>query len=215
DYTGGILGGGRNTSSESCRVTIRNCINRGSVSGVSGVGGIIGRGTQVTVTGCYHAGHVTASGSGVVGSIAGYGDVEGAPISDCLIEKPYASGTSVNGVLVETKGMGTWGAAWRLNGSSLKQSTGFTWTYVEGSSYPVLNTTELAPAESWESVGEALEYGLLKDMGKPSGDGNTSPYQIQTAEQLAWFAYMVNNSYTEYKEKNVRLEADINLFGST
>ena len=213
DYTGGILGGGRNTSSESCRVTIRNCINRGTVSGVSGVGGIIGRGTQVTVTGCYHAGHVTASGSGVVGSIAGYGDVEGAPISDCLIEKPYASGTSVNGVLVETKGMGTWGAAWRLNGGSLKQTTGFTWTYVEGSSYPVLNTTELAPAESWEPVGEALEYGLLKDMTKPTGNGNASPYQIQTAEQLAWFAWKVNVEKISASYQNIELKKDINLFG--
>ena len=36
--TGGILGLGRVSSSESCRVTIRNCINRGTVSGVSVVG---------------------------------------------------------------------------------------------------------------------------------------------------------------------------------
>ena len=213
DYTGGILGGGRNTGSESCHVTIRNCINRGEVSGPSGVGGIIGRGTQVAITGCYHAGRVTASGSGTVGSIAGYGDVEGAPISDCLIEKPYASGSSVNGVLLETKGMGTWGAAWRLNGGSLKQTTGFTWTYVEGSSYPVLNTTELTPAESWEPVGEALEYGLLKDMGKPSGDGNASPYQIQTAEQLAWFAWKVNVENISSSNQNIKLAKDINLFG--
>ena len=211
--TGGILGLGRVSSSESCRVTIRNCINRGTVSGVSVVGGIIGNGTQVAITGCYHAGRVTASGSGIVGSIAGYGDVEGAPISDCLIEKPYAAGTSVNGVLVETKGMGTWGAAWRLNGSSLKQSTGLTWTYVEGSSYPVLNTTELSPAESWEPIGEALEYGLLKDMSKPDGDGNASPYQIQTAEQLAWFAWKVNVEKISASYQNIEMTKDINLFG--
>lgn len=53
---------------------------------------------------------------------------------------------------------------------------------MEGSNYPVLNTVELAPAEDWESVGEALKYDLLKDMGRPSGDDSISPYQVQTAE---------------------------------
>lgn len=45
DYTGGIPGGGRDTSSESYRVIIQSYVSRGSVSSVSGVGGIIGRGT--------------------------------------------------------------------------------------------------------------------------------------------------------------------------
>lgn len=175
---GSILGLGRAPSFKSCRVTVRDCMDRGTTSGVSVAGGAIGNRAQVAITGCYHAERVTTSGSGIVGSTAGYGDVESTPTSGCLTERPYATRTSVNGVLVKTKGMGTWGVAWRLDRSNLKQSTGPTWTYVEGNSYPVLNTTELSPAESWESIGRALEYGLLRDTSKPDGDDSVGPYQI-------------------------------------
>ncbi|MFR2849593.1 MAG: hypothetical protein ACLTC4_21805, partial [Hungatella hathewayi] len=222
DITGGVsVGGIYGTTAEYTvpgHVTIRNSMNRGSVSGDMHIGGIVAYAKKgaVTITGCYNAGVVSVASTGDKGSIVGfYADVNDTDIRDCLIDKNYEYGTNVNCLVVEPEVLGTWGAAWRLNGGSLKQSTGLTWTYVKDSNYPILNVAELAPAESWEPVGEALEYGLLIDMDKPSGDGDTSPYQIQTAEQLAWFAYMVNNSYAEYKEKNARLEADINLFGST
>ena len=185
--TGGILG----KSSSSNEVTIRNCYNQGSVKGYGNVGGIVGETVtgKIRITGCYNAGPVESSG--VKCSIAGTGDVAGALITDCLVDKNCYYGT-VNGIAVESAALGTWGAAWRLNGSSFRQLTGNSWTYVAGNSYPVLDTGMLTSAESWEAVGEALEYGLIKDMETPSGDGNTDPYEITTAEQLAWFAYQVN-----------------------
>ena len=200
DITGGVsVGGIFGTTAEYTvpgHVTIRNSMNRGSVAGDAHIGGIVAYAKKgaVTIAGCYNAGVVSAAPTGDKGSIVGcYADVNDTDIKDCLIEKEYEYGTNVNCLVVERKALGTWGAAWRLNGGSLQQTTGLSWTYDKDSEYPVLGATGLPSAESWEQVGEAVEYGLIKDKGKPSGDGNASPYQITAPEQLAWFALQVNN----------------------
>ena len=203
-------------------VTIRNCMNMGKVEGDAIIGGIVGGANSagntagITVTGCWNAETVTAAASSsLAGSIIGVYSGSADDIKDCLIDENYDYGSSWNNPVVKKEAFGTWGAAWWLNGGSFKQTTGLSWTYDKDSEYPVLSTTGLSSAESWEQVGEALEYGLLKDMEKPTEDGNSNPYLIQTPEQLAWLAYVVNNQYAEYNGKNARLEADINLFGST
>lgn len=47
------------------------------------------------------------------------------------------------------------------------------------------------------------------------GDGNSSEnaYQISTAEQLGYMAYLINNEWSTYKAKHYKLMADINLNG--
>ncbi len=199
DITGGVsVGGIFGTTAEYTvpgHVTIRNSMNRGSVSGDLHIGGIVAYAKKgaVTIAGCYNAGVVSVAPTGDKGSIVGfYADVNDTDIRDCLIDKNYEYGTNVNCLVVERKALGTWGAAWRLNGGSLQQTTGLSWTYDKDSEYPILGATGLLSAESWEQVGEAVEYGLIKDKGKPSGDGNASSYQITAPEQLAWFAYQVN-----------------------
>ena len=214
---GGIIG--NVPSGNAHRVVIRNCMNRGKVEGDCYAGGIIGSAVSgtITVTGCWNAGTVSvvssigSSASSIIDDYSGSAD----DIKDCLIDENYNYGTNGNSLVVKPEVLGTWGAAWRLNGGSLKQTTGLSWTYDKTSPYPVLNTTGLSSAESWEQIGEALEYGLLKDMEQPAGDGNTNPYQIQTAEQLAWFARKVNIEHISSSNQNIKLAKDINLFGET
>ena len=197
-FAGGILGMAEVSSTAACHATIRNCMNRGKVEGdgVIAIAGIIGSAAsgEAAITGCYNAGAVsTTLAGGYVGSIIiSETGMTSSDVTDCLIDEKYNYGSSWNNPVVKSTAFGTWGAAWRLNGGSFKQSTGLSWTYEKDSPYPVLSATGLPPAESWEPVGEALEYGLLKDKIKPSGNGNAAPYQIRTAEQLAWFAYQVN-----------------------
>ncbi|EHI60798.1 hypothetical protein [Hungatella hathewayi] len=184
---GGILGKG----SSSQEVTIRNCYNQGKVTGGSSTGGIAGNAIpgKTKIAGCYNAGPVTAGNSGHAGSIAGSGDVAGALISGCLIEDTYSYG-SVNGVTIKQEIFKTWGAAFRLNGSQLNQSTGLSWINVDdaaGAIYPVLTDGALAAAENWETPAKAVEDGVIGE--KPTG----TPYQISTAEQLAWFAKQIND----------------------
>jgi len=213
---GGILGFQAPGGSSAGHVVIRNCMNRGKVEGGLMIGGIVGSAVRgaAAITGCYNAGVVSASG-GYVGSIeANYTETAGADITDCLIDENYVYGkTSSTTRVVKSAALGTWGAARWLNGDSFEQSTGLSWTCDKDSPYPVLSATGLPPAENWEPVGEALEYGLIKDMEKPLGNGSTTPYQIQTPEQLAWFAWKVNVEKISASNQNIELKKDINLFG--
>ena len=209
DGVGGIIG--CITGNRASPVIIRNCMNKGTVEGQSVVSGIIGTaGTGgIRASGCWNAGTVSASiGSyGAASIIFGYSG--GADdIRDCLVDETHKYGDIGNCLTVKPEALGTWGAAWWLNGGSLKQSTGLSWTYDKDSAYPVLSATGLSSAESWEQIGEALEYGLLKDMETPAGDGNTDPYQIQTAEQLAWFARKVNVEHISSSNQNIELTKD-------
>ena len=190
---------------------IRNCMNSGTVSGKDGVGGIIGTAASgyIRVTGCWNAGTVSVSpDNSNVGSMIGMYLGSADDIRDCMADENYRYGDTGNIQAVKPEVLGSWGAAWWLNGGSLKQSTGLSWTYDKDSAYPVLSATGLSSAESWEQIGEALEYGLLKDMETPAGDGNTDPYQIQTAEQLAWFARKVNVEHISSSNQNIELTKD-------
>ena len=218
-FAGGILGKTGGSGTDACHVTIRNCMNRGKMEGddIIGIAGIVGVAVsgEATVTGCYNAGAVsTTVAGGYVGSITiSEAGMTSTDVTDCLIDEKYNYGSSWNNPVVKSAAFGTWGAAWRLNGSSFKQSTDLSWTYDKTSHYPVLSATGLPPAENWEPVGEALEYGVLKDMDKPTGNGSDNPYQIQTAEQLAWFAWKVNVEHISSSNQNIKLAKDINLFG--
>ena len=76
---------------------------------------------------------------------------------------------------------------------------------IRDSPYPGVNA--LRDAASWEEVGEAAFNGLLAG-AVPALSG--SIYQIGTAEQLAWFAYRVNNVSAD-STLQADLTADIDM----
>ena len=194
-YVGGILGG---TGSGS--VSVRNCYNRGRVMGKSQTGGIAGGAAQTsqTVLNCYNAGIVSGD-SASTGGIAGAGSEEN--IQNCF----YESTASVDGyaTAIETERLKSWAAAWKLNGDSISQSTGISWHYDSDYPYPAAGSGE---ADDWEEVARAVEFGFLGTI--PTG----TPLAIGTAEELAWYAYQVNQGKTY---EDVVLTTDLNLVGSS
>ena len=206
--TGGILGG-----FVSGNAVVRNCYNQGAVAGgaggtsVGGIAGSVAAGTRVA--GCYNAGTVTGAGSGgtvksIVGSNAGSGN-----ITHCY----YLAGNSYplesypaddNAAGKDESVFGTWGAAFALNGEKLEQSTGISWTWTAGDSYPQLSAAALDSAQSWEDVGRAVDDGFLGSI--PNG----SPYRLEHAEQLAWLAYQVNRG-SGAEGTSAYLTADIDM----
>ena len=205
---GGIIG--YVPSGNARRVVIRNCMNKGKVEGLSYVGGIIGTAVSgtTTITGCWNAGIVSSSEAGRAGSIKGTELDSADELRDCLVDETHKYGDIGNCPTVKSEVLGTWGAAWWLNGGSLKQSTGLSWTYDKDSPYPVLNTMGLSSAESWEVVGQAVDDGLIGE--KPTG----TPYQISKPEHLAWFAKKINDGTLPANTTAV-LKDHLNLAGTS
>ena len=183
---GGIVG---RVSEETNAMIIRNCYNMGIISGKDYSGGIVGgvRGKEHKILNCYNMGTVSA-GAHNSGIATTWG------WENCY----YLDGTLDGGIKLTDSQFQTWGAAYALNGHKASQDTdtGICWNYnPDISPYPYPVRGEVLEAENWEVVGRAVEDGLLGSSSavqKPSGNGNAFPYQITTAEQLAWFAYQVN-----------------------
>ena len=207
---GGILG---NTSNGTC--VIENCYNRGMImkggaSNSYGHGGIVGRKSEdgnLTITNCYNAGVINAPTycSAIIGN--------GSPtITNCYYESGLTGAVNTaSGVRELTKSqLQSYGAAYALNGQTVH---GNGWRCTGAGNYPEIG--DYAKPSSWESIGQAVDDGLMTNKGeKPSGDGSTgTPYQITNAEQLAWFAYKVNTDNANYKDKSAQLNEDIDLFG--
>ncbi|WP_343207980.1 ZmpA/ZmpB/ZmpC family metallo-endopeptidase-related protein [Anaerolentibacter hominis] len=65
----------------------------------------------------------------------------------------------------------------------------------------------------WADAAEAVESGALRSL-RPSQTGTREdPFQIGTAEALAWFASMVNNGTLGAENQNVVVTADLDLSG--
>lgn len=149
---GDIIGG--IPSDNTYRVVIRSYMNRGKVEGNYYVGEIIGSAASgaITATECWNIGTVSVVsfiGNSVNSIIDDYsGSID--DVKGCLIGEDYNYGTSGGSPAVKPEVFGTWGVAWRLNGGSLKQATGLSWTHDKTSPYSVLNTTDLSSARSWE-----------------------------------------------------------------
>ena len=185
DNVGGVLGG---FESGTANAEIRNSYNLGTVAGQSNVGGITGNtaGTAQKIKNSYNAG--TVSGNSSIGGIIG------SSVADSIANCIYERGATADSLAVELESskLKSWGAAWKLNGGKLSQGTetGISWAQdaENHNGYPYAVTGKLRDAENWESVLQSAADGLV-DITKPEG----TPYQISTAEQLAWFAYQVNH----------------------
>jgi len=66
------------------------------------------------------------------------------------------------------------------------------------------NTPDTGFSDSWTSSGNYSISWYEK---------NKSEYHISTAKELAGVAYLVNNGYTEFEGKTIKLDADIDLSG--
>ncbi len=222
---GGILGAmtESGSGSPSYLMTIRNCYNLGSVSGDSHVGGIAGQktaGAAQVIQGCYNAGTVTSSSGNSRGAMVGNA-ADTAGINFCYYDKTLwdtsgggsggGGGDGIHGTGLSTELLKTWAAAYALNGQSRNQSTGISWTYdPSGTRYPVPAAGSLAAPEDWGQIGLGLEEGIMTTLpsgtawtkpGTPAGTGDGSsgnPYQLGTAEDLAWFAHVVTTNPSVY-----------------
>ena len=222
---GGILGAmmESGSGSPSYLMTVRNCYNLGSVSGDSHVGGIAGQktaGAAQVIQGCYNAGTVTSSSGNSRGAMIGNA-ADTAGISFCYYDKTLwdtigggssgGGGDGIHGTGLSTELLKTWAAAYALNGQSRNQSTGISWTYdPSGTRYPVPAASSLTVPEDWGQIGLGLEEGIMTTLPsgtawtKPgaaagTGDGSSgNPYQLGSAEDLAWFAHVVTTNPSVY-----------------
>ena len=207
-YAGGIAAEllTENTSDTKIVLSLTNCYNGGACSGGTGVGGIIGN-----------------SGKKAVGIANNYYDK-----NKCADGGGGLSDGEILGITTEQ--LKSWSAAYALNGyrREAKDASEASFTWKEGE-YPSLywdgktddagNPIEkLGPASDWSVIGDGMEAGLIgspytgERYSLPEGDGVTTPYQIGSAEQLAWFADKITNG-TGSTKLDVELTAYIDLGG--
>lgn len=101
-YYGGVVGMTFTTGSYTGThypIQVTNCYNTGSVSGVNGVGGVIGEfDSSVHVDSCYNTGAVTASASSA-GGISGYVSGHWGHVKNCWNAGTVAAQSSAGGLV--------------------------------------------------------------------------------------------------------------------
>ncbi len=207
-YIGGIVGELQAKSGGTA--SVQNSYNRGIIGGNEAAGwggGIVGLlTTNGIVKQCYNAGNVKAAKG--ANAIVGNGNT--AAVSYCFYDKNYTVDNGTTGITgVVHKEFAAWGAAYGLNGERLiQEDSEISWTYVAGNEYPTYGI--LPGTENWQDVGQAAAAGFIA-ITEPAGSADTS-MKIETAEQLAWFAWKVNTG-AALATQNIELTKDINLFG--
>ena len=222
--SGGEAGGIVGSAWASGSLSISNCANHGTVktsskqtgdnAGKNSAAGIFGRtgftfgSVAVTIAGCYSAGKVTAEGAGKA-----YGVTLKRP-GITMNNSAYANTTSADsnndGLAVTDDQLKTWAAAYYLNGRNI--GTGTAWAPDAADGYPALAAADgLRPAADWAEVGLGVDAGFIDGKLSPGSDG---VYQISSPEQLAWFAYKVNQA-TANQGWKAALTDNIDLLGKS
>jgi hypothetical protein len=221
-------------------VSVTNCYTTGTVSGNAFVGGVAGYLDWFgSVTNCYATGAV--SGDSVIGGVAGYVEVNSSVTNCAALNPSISGNSNVGRVAGDDKdgsltnnaafsdmkdpGAGKFGNI--VNSSTDKNGVGIT-------SMDLMTTAIWMTSLGWSSIDWRLIpnhlpilTGIAEDMqdaclplhlvpGSSSpyfhGVGtNEDPYQISTAGQLAKLAELVNAGDTNYKDKNYKLTADLDL----
>ena len=235
DGTAGFVGAVLSVPGKTDNITIENCYNRASVKGTSSqTGAFVGAyggeasGTHV-ISHCYTAGAITSS-SGTPGAIAGsFADYSA---STGGIQRCYWDGGSNPDTALKAVGGGVGTATDSYSGAKtttymksgsgsdtsnilVDLNTGNTdgvWSHTAGrnNDYPIF-TVRLA-AMDWGTVGASV-FAPPCQNNSSTGTAGTSanPYQIWTAEDLAWIADQINNKGRT--DICAKVMADINLFG--
>lgn len=233
---GGVIGDLPNSTANPA---MTRCFNAGSVTATASTngcsGGVVGQAGTNNITNCYNVGTLSFRGdSRMSGGVSGQGGKvsysynAGKQTFGNTISGTYSSGTTSNcyyvtdtvttgtrsGTAVTAAQLKTWAAAYLLNGRpNLSASPAPTTAWrpaasaSENGGYPVFGQQQ--PAESWADIAGLLD---ITGTGKPGGAGTeASPYQIGSAEALAWFAYQVNGGQPALWGT---VSADINLTGA-
>ena len=215
---GGIIG---DLPSSTANPALTRCFNAGSVSASSACsGGVVGQAGGCVVSNSYNVGTLNLRGDsqlngGIVGQVGSGGSVNncynagtqtggscirgtysGGGVNNCYYVPSNVGGTGTSITAAQLK---SWAAAYLLNGKpNLSASPAPTtiWRPAasanENSGYPVFGQQK--PAQNWADAASLLD---ITGTGKPGGAGTeASPYQIGSAEALAWFAYQVNGGQT-------------------
>ncbi len=215
------------------RMFIKNCYSRAQVIGKTGtrtgtfVGAYLGSGPGgQMITNCYAAGAIRA-GTGTPGAIAGTFTGSSSDtfskIQYCYWDRehtsggtlPAVSGTKPVTVNAEGKTAAEMNTAVAANAGGLLEKLNTDvgiglWSRdnAKNDGYPIYNSSTIT---SWADVVQYVLPPAGKDASSPGTAGSPgNPYQIRTAEHLAWFAYQVNHGNTGICGE---LTADINLFG--
>lgn len=187
DNVGGIIGNMANGSS------LIRCYQIGAVSGRNAIGGIAGQTTNNTaISFCYHAGG-SVNGTGKIGGIAGQ-QTGTANYTDCYYLNTNCSYGVSNGTNAGTVA---------VNATVLKNLTDTLGTPFTVN--PDSSVNSGYPVFSWEI--STYEF---------KGDGtSSSPYQIETAEDLQYLSVFVNDTYmnTKYGKACYIQTADIDMSG--
>ena len=222
DCTGGIVGENRGT--------VQSCYNTGEVTGWWAVGGIAGE-NRSTVQNCYNTGDVIGTDS--VGGVAGYNNVNDVPSVNSTVQYCYNTGE-----VISTIGSGYIGSVVGTNASAECTvekcfylntiNDGLTGIGVGAGKNDVtgIDTAEFARHETFIYADWDFDdvWKMNAYLGRPvfiyiteitgvelEGSGtSTDPYLIKTAEDLAYFAALVNGGFT-LAGKFFELTDDIDL----
>lgn len=155
--------------------SVENCYFLGSVTGPKRVGGIVGSNTFSTIQGCYVIAPVTSTigDAEYIAAVAGY-SLSGI-YYNCYYHQPSTHTSDANAVARTLDEMKKFSFVRELN----ENGSSYTYDYmVINNSYPVL---------AW-SLETAVWAGGKK---KPQTD-SAGYYLLGTADELAWFAALVN-----------------------
>lgn len=178
-FIGGIVG----TSSGS---TVFNCYNMGSISGNNRIGGIVGNNVG-NIRYCINVGNISSEGD--CGAITGFTQIY--PVENCY----YLNESCVNGDLnaisktsIDLK---------RFNFVKNLNQNGADFLY----DYPGMNGGY--PILSWQLMIDVWD-GTIK---KPELYIDGESYMITSAEELAWFAKLVNGTLEDGTPQNTTAKA--------
>ena len=195
-YAGGVVGQtgtGANLVLNSYSYGTSTTVGSGSYKG--GVAGY--QGSTTAIANCYYSSTRNASAGKAVGNYSDTSTVKG--MTDTAMKSPVFAFT----LNAARSASGTYPtlAVWA-------------WAAASNSGYPYIGTPARATLD-WEAVAVTQTASALQSAGKLSGSGTqASPYVINSAEALAWWAYQVNTSSAQ-GTSHAQLGADIDLAGSS
>ena len=199
-------------------VNISNCLNRGTIAVKTDTGrsaGIFANfGTAppkyVYISNCYNTGAITGN---ITAQTSAPGTNGRITLTNCYYDATLApDAVAYPGVTgMTTERMKAYNMPMMLNASTTATAPWATDEAGINDGYPVFGTYDPQGVENWSDVGEAL-YGMGR---KPGGAGTgAAPYQIGSAEELAWFMYAVNNDNAANGRACADLTADVDLTGA-
>ena len=196
---------------DSSQNIVTQCYNLGKVTATESLAGGIcpvnnnekNKTTSTVFSDCYNAG-IIESPNGVYPLIR-YSSCPNSYFDITVMPSGSFNGSSGAKGLTTVQ-MQSWALAYALNGQSMNGA----WTY-NPDGYPGFGT--LTRPDDWSAIGQGVVDELITAGALTTGDGLAdSPYQIESAVQLAAFACLVNSG--KQPDACAKLMNDITLSGA-